>query len=114
MAYIFDSYINENKPLSLSLTKIVGIGKTKSKKICYELGIQSSCTLQLLQDSQYKKLRKLLNLELTGKRLVQKQRSDINQLIQKRCYRGIRHKNNLPVRGQRTHSNAKTQKKRSR
>merc|ERR1712070_220381 len=110
MAYILDSYINENQPLHLSLTKIVGIGRLKSKKICHELGIQSSCTLDLLQESQYKKLRKLLNIELTGKRLIQKQKSDINQLIQKRCYRGFRHKNNLPVRGQRTHSNAKTQK----
>jgi len=111
MAVILDSFIEDNKPLHLSLTSIFGIGYSKSKKICYQLGIQPKCNFSLLTRNQYKKLRKLLNSEITGKRLSRSINANITALKKKRCYRGTRHRNKLPVRGQRTHSNAKTQKR---
>jgi len=50
-------------------------------------------------------------LEIIGKRLNRQKKHDILTLIKKKCYRGTRHRNKLPVRGQRTHSNAKSQKR---
>jgi small subunit ribosomal protein S13 len=112
MAILFEYYINENQQLKTSLTNIFGIGKTKSKNICFQIGLQKKCTYKLLQDSHLKKLRQILMLEIIGKRLNRQTKKNISNLIKKKCYRGTRHRNNLPVRGQRTHSNARSQKRR--
>jgi len=111
MAVLFEYYIDENQQLRNSLTNIFGIGKSKARTICLQIGIQPKCTYKSLRDIQLKKLRQALMLEMIGKRLNRQQKQDIANLIKKRCYRGTRHRNRLPVRGQRTHSNAKSQKR---
>jgi len=111
MAFFFDAYINDKQSLHKSLTKIFGIGYSKSRSICLQLGIQPNCIFDFLNENQIKKLRKLLNSEITGKRLNRQKKKDIQLLIKKKCYRGTRHRNKLPVRGQRTHSNARNQRR---
>jgi small subunit ribosomal protein S13 len=111
MAVLFEYYIDEEQQLQNSLTSIFGIGKSKAKKICFQIGIQSKCNYKSLRDIQLKKVRQALMLEIIGKRLNRQKKHDILTLIKKKCYRGTRHRNKLPVRGQRTHSNAKSQKR---
>lgn len=111
MAVLFEYYIDEKQQLRNSLTNIFGIGRSKAKSICLQIGIQPNCTYESLRTIQLKKLRQALMLEMIGKRLNRQRRLDISNLIRKKCYRGTRHRNKLPVRGQRTHSNAKSQKR---
>nr|BBH43085.1 ribosomal protein S13 [Spumella sp. NIES-1846] len=105
--------LKNNKQIWIALTQIFGIGKTTSLKILKTLKINSTLKVEVLSIKNYLSLVKFLEtknyiLEGNLKRLIY---LHIQNLIDIKSYRGIRHEKNLPVRGQRTRTNAKTQKK---
>lgn len=103
--------INSHQSLYKSLTKIYGIGELQSYEICNFFGISKLCTYFFLTNKKKKKLRSLLKKTVFGTQLFQKKIEAINSLKGLKTYRGFRHKKKLPVRGQRTRSNARTCKK---
>nr|YP_007890671.1 ribosomal protein S13 [Jakoba bahamiensis]AGH24165.1 ribosomal protein S13 [Jakoba bahamiensis] len=112
MLYFFGVPIELDKKAYIALSDISGIGLKNSYKVCNSLGIHRECCLKDLTDSQISNLYHQIeqNFIVEGE-LRKKESFNINRLISIRCYRGFRHSSNLPVRGQRTHSNAKTQRK---
>lgn len=111
MLFFGKTILDQGKSVHVALTQIYGIGAKRSKAICYQLGIQPNCTFHLLNPGKIPALKKLLEIEVTGPVLKRKINHNVQKLILKRCYRGTRHRRKLPVRGQRTHTNAKIQKK---
>jgi small subunit ribosomal protein S13 len=101
-----------NKFLILALTAVYGIGFSSAKKFCAELGISPNVKVQELEESLehslVRKIKENLRVENTLKDYV---KSNIKAYIDKDCLRGFKHRHKLPVRGQRTHSNAKTVKR---
>lgn len=116
MVYLLETELPENKSVFLALKNVYGIGKSKSVFICKQLGFCFSLKVKELSDDQITKLLKLIessDLILTSdlkklKQLVTK------KLVAIKSYRGLRRINGFPVRGQRTHTNAKTAKRNSR
>jgi small subunit ribosomal protein S13 len=113
MVYLFETKINPKLKVNVALSQVFGIGKKKSSFFLRSLGVQPNALFGELSKIHLLKLRKLIDKQvLVASRLKQEQLSSINSLIKLRTYRGTRHKNKLPVRGQRTSTNAKTQKNR--
>jgi small subunit ribosomal protein S13 len=114
MIYLFESELPENKSVYFALTHIYGIGKANSFLICRKLGFSANLKVKNLSKDQTIKLIKTietLNIELASD--LKKTESLITKtLVSIRSYRGLRKKQGLPVRGQRTHTNAKTARKR--
>jgi small subunit ribosomal protein S13 len=114
MIYLFESELPENKSVYFALTCIYGIGKANSFLICRKLGFSANLKVKNLSKDQIIKLIKTietLNIELASD--LKKAESLITKtLVSIRSYRGLRKKQGLPVRGQRTHTNAKTARKR--
>jgi small subunit ribosomal protein S13 len=103
--------IPAGKKLWISLTYIKGIGKTSSYQICEKAGIDPYIRASGLSDEQVKKLRSIIDSDyLVEGDLRRKVSLDIKKLIDIKCYRGMRHWMKLPVRGQRTSTNARTRK----
>ncbi|MGX7589387.1 ribosomal protein uS13 [Candidatus Vidania fulgoroideorum] len=100
----------EKKFLYIELTKIYGIGISKSKKICNFFGLIDKKIFQL-KHNEISKLTLYLKNNNLGSFLKKEKRSNIKRLIDIRCYRGLRHKKHLPVRGQRTRTNSKSARK---
>jgi len=105
-------------PLYIALTKIYGIGVTRSQKICSDLGLDPTLRLKTKDPKTVQeiiaKISKYLETHPTwiiGPELKQMVRANIERLKKIKCYRGLRHIKKLPVHGQRTHSNAKTCKR---
>jgi small subunit ribosomal protein S13 len=114
MVYIFETKINPKLTVVDGLTQVYGIGRNQSIKIVSSLGIQRRATFETLSKNNLTRIRKLVEKDiLVSSRLRQERASNIKNLVKIRCYRGSRHRNRLPVRGQRTSTNARTQKKRS-
>lgn len=115
MVYIFESELPENKSLRVSLTQVFGIGNSYSSTICKNLGFSNNLKVKNLSKEQLNQLIKItemLNLNLASD--LKKTKSLIlKTLISIKSYRGLRRYQGLPVRGQRTHTNAKTAKKRN-
>src|SRR5687768_3719948 len=111
MARIAGVDIPREKRLVISLTYIFGIGRSTATQVCTETGIDESTRVRDLTDDEVVKLRNWIDehLKVEGdlRRDVQQ---DIKRKIEINCYQGIRHRRNLPVRGQRTHTNARTRK----
>jgi len=111
MARIAGVDIPREKRLEISLTYIFGIGATTSGKICDELGLDRNTKVSNLTEDEVNKIRHYVdeNLTIEGdlRRDVQ---NDIKRKIEIGCLQGIRHRKGLPVRGQRTHTNARTRK----
>lgn len=103
--------IPEKKLIYISLTYIYGIGHSTSKKILKQAGIPYNTRCNTLDREQVKRINRILdeNYEVEGE-LRSKIFNNIKQLINIKCYRGLRHIKKLPVRGQRTHTNARTRK----
>jgi small subunit ribosomal protein S13 len=103
--------IPRNKHICISLTYIFGIGRPTAKKILAALGIEESRKAGELTEEEVIKIREYIdiNLKIEGD-LRREVSQSIKRLIEINSYRGIRHKRNLPVRGQRTHTNARTRK----
>jgi len=111
MARIAGVDLPREKRLEIGLTYIYGIGRTVSNKICEETGISADIRVKDLTDDQVAKLRNYIehNVIVEGD-LRKKVSLDIKKLSEIGCYRGIRHRKGLPVRGQNTRNNARTRK----
>ena len=111
MARIAGVDIPREKRVEISLTYIYGVGLTTSQKLLAELGIDPDTRVRNLTDEEVNRIRGWIdaNLKVEGdlRRDVQQ---DIKRKIEINCYQGIRHRKGLPVRGQRTHTNARTRK----
>ncbi len=102
--------IPDNKHIVIALTYIYGVGRPRAEKICDDAQIEKVRRASTLTIDELEILRKLLaeyTLEGDLRRTVA---MNIKQLIDKGCYRGLRHRRGLPVRGQRTKTNARTRK----
>lgn len=111
MARIAGVDIPRNKVIEISLTYIYGIGRKTSQKLCDECGINRGTRTYELNDDQVNSLRKAIDTALTVESdLRRKVAMDIKRLMDLGCYRGIRHRRGLPVRGQRTRTNSRTRK----
>jgi len=114
MIYLFESEILENKPISFALKQIYGVGKITSVLICKKLGFSQNLKIKNLSKEQINKLVKtieLLNIQLASD-LKKLKLFSTKKLISIKSYRGLRKSRGLPVHGQRTHTNAKTARKR--
>ncbi|MDX2083318.1 MAG: 30S ribosomal protein S13 [Rickettsiales bacterium] len=112
MARIAGVNIPKEKRFVISLTYIYGIGTTTANKICQKLKIDLGLRTHQISEDKLSQVRTLLEKEyptLEGD-LRRKVSSDIKRLVDIGCYKGIRHVKKLPVRGQRTHTNARTRK----
>ena len=111
MARIAGVDIPREKRLEISLTYIFGIGKPTAQKLCGDLDLDPNTKVSALTDDEVTRIRTYVdeNLRIEGdlRRDVQQ---DIKRKIEIGCYQGIRHRRGLPVRGQRTHTNARTRK----
>lgn len=112
MARISGVNIPKDKRFVIALTYIYGIGPTIAKNICIENSIDLSLRTHQIPESKLSQVRSYIekNKMLLEGDLRRKISSDIKRLTDLGCYRGIRHIKRLPVRGQRTHTNAKTRK----
>jgi small subunit ribosomal protein S13 len=113
MIYLFSTDLKENKQVSRELEKIYGLSKTTSSDLCKKLGLSTTFLVLNLSNEQFTELIKCiesLNLIIAGD-LLKLKLLTINRFISIKSYKGIRRKRGLPVRGQRTHTNAKTAKK---
>lgn len=110
MARIAGVNIPDNKHAVISLTYIFGIGRTTSAKILAEVGIAPETKIKDLSDSQLDALRAEVAKIPTEGDLRREVSMNIKRLMDLGCYRGMRHRRGLPVRGQRTKTNARTRK----
>lgn len=113
MIYLLETKLPDNKPVFIALTSIYGIGLQTSKLICKKLGLSFNLKLRDLNKEQTVELLKLidfLNLPLNNE-LKKIKTLSFKNLINIKSYRGLRRSRGLPVRGQRTHTNAKSSKK---
>ena len=111
MARIAGVDIPREKRLEISLTYILGIGRTTATQVCTETGIDPNTRVRDLTEEEVAHLRNHIdaNLKVEGD-LRRDVAQDIKRKIEIGCYQGIRHRRGLPVRGQRTHTNARTRK----
>ena len=111
MARIAGVDIPREKRVEIGLTYVYGIGRTRSNKILAETGVNPDTRVKDLTEEEVIKLRENIdkNYKVEGD-LRRDIALDIKRLMEIGCYRGIRHKKNLPVRGQRTKTNARTRK----
>ena len=110
MARIGGINIPDNKHAVISLTYIFGIGRPTAKRICAEAGIRESSKVTELDDAKLDKLRACVAKNEVEGDLRREVSMNIKRLMDLGCYRGLRHRRSLPVRGQRTKTNARTRK----
>jgi small subunit ribosomal protein S13 len=111
MARIAGVNIPTNKRVEIALTYIHGIGPTKSREITTKLGIASNRRVQDLTDQEVLQIREAIDAGYTVEGDLRRTVAmNIKRLMDLACYRGLRHRKGLPVRGQRTHTNARTRK----
>ena len=110
MARLAGINIPDNKHAVISLTYIFGIGRTTAKKLCAQTGVSPSAKVSDLTEGELDLLRaEISNLPVEGD-LRREVQLNVKRLLDLGCYRGIRHRRNLPLRGQRTKTNARTRK----
>ena len=111
MARIAGVDLPRNKRVEISLTYIFGVGRTRAAEICEKAGVDVGTKTDQLSESETIKLREVIE---RGYKVEGDLRRELTQnikiLMDIGCYRGLRHRRNLPVRGQRTHTNARTRK----
>nr|YP_009493675.1 ribosomal protein S13 [Codonopsis lanceolata]AWN57620.1 ribosomal protein S13 [Codonopsis lanceolata] len=101
-----------NEQVRIASTKINGIGPKKAIQLCSQLGISGTRKIKELTKYQIDQMEEMIGQDhIVHWELKRKERADIERLISISCYRGIRHKCRLPLRGQRTHTNARTCRK---
>lgn len=110
MARIAGINIPDNKHAVISLTYVYGIGKTRAKSILAAVGIEESTKISTLSDAQLDSLRDEVAKYTVEGDLRREITLNIKRLMDLGCYRGLRHRRSLPVRGQRTKTNARTRK----
>lgn len=111
MARISGVDLPNEKRVEIGLTYIYGIGKTRSNKILSETGINPDTRVKDLTEEEITKIREFIeaNYSVEGD-LKREVGLDIKRLVEIGCYRGVRHRKGLPVRGQRSKTNARTRK----
>ncbi len=111
MARLIGVDLPRDKRIEVGLTYIYGIGLTTSKKILAETGVNPDTRVNDLTEDELSKLRDYIQANLTTEGDLHREVSqNIKRLMEIGCYRGLRHRRGLPVRGQRTHTNARTRK----
>lgn len=110
MARILGVDIPNNKRVVISLTYIYGIGRTRSSEILSKAKIDENRKVSTLTDEELAVIRKIAGDYMIEGDLRRENAMNIKRLMEIGCYRGIRHRRGLPVRGQRTKSNARTRK----
>ena len=110
MARLAGINIPDNKHAEISLTYIYGIGRTTAKQLCATTGVSPTAKVQDLTEEELDKLRsEIAKINVEGD-LRRENQFNIKRLLDLGCYRGIRHRRGLPLRGQRTKTNARTRK----
>jgi len=111
MARIAGVNIPLNKRVEIGLTYIYGVGRPTSNEVLAKLGIDPNRYVRDLTDGEFSQLRDIIDNELTVEGDLRRERSQsIKRLMEIGCYRGLRHRRGLPVRGQNTKTNARTRK----
>jgi len=111
LARIAGVNIPTGKRVPIALTYITGIGNHVAQQICASVGIDLSRRVNDLTDAEVLQIREYIDANLTVEGDLRRETSmNIKRLMDLGCYRGLRHRRNLPVRGQRTHTNARTRK----
>ena len=110
MARIAGVNIPNNQHVGVGLTAIYGIGRSSSINICKSLGLTTSLKIKELSDDQIDLIREAVSKLTIEGDLRREISMNIKRLIDLGCYRGMRHRRGLPVRGQRTRTNARTRK----
>jgi small subunit ribosomal protein S13 len=111
MARISGIDLPPNKRVEIGLTYIFGIGRPSSRSILSTAGVSLDTRVKDLSEDEVSKIRKVIQEDYKVEGDLRKDTSqDIKRLMEIGCYRGLRHRRNLPVRGQRTHTNARTRK----
>lgn len=111
MARIAGVNIPTQKRVEIGLRSIYGIGRAKAKEICDKLGIPAARRVHQLTDEEVLKIREAIDHDYKVEGDLRREVSiNIKRLMDLGCYRGLRHRKGLPVRGQRTHTNARTRK----
>ena len=111
MARIAGVNIPTGKRVEIALTYIHGIGRTKAKEICSVVGIQAPTRVNELSDGEVAQIRDVIDRDyMVEGDLRREVAMNIKRLMDLGCYKGVRHRKGLPVRGQRTYTNARTRK----
>ena len=111
MARVAGVDLPPNKRAEIGLTYIYGIGRSRSNAVLKEAGVNLDTRVRDLSEDELSRIRNILEVqgEIEGD-LRKRVQMDIKRLMDIGCYRGLRHRRSLPVRGQRTHTNARTRK----
>jgi small subunit ribosomal protein S13 len=111
MARLFGVDLPRDKRIEVGLTYIYGIGNTTAKKICAETGVNPDVRVKDITEEDLAKIREYIDANLTIEGDLHREvNQNVKRLMEISCYRGLRHRKGLPVRGQRTHTNARTRK----
>lgn len=111
MARIAGIDLPRNKRMEIALTYIYGIGRTTARKILEESGLDPSINSDRLSEVEVAKIREVIDRSFKVEGDLRRDVTmNIKRLMDLGCYRGLRHRRGLPVRGQRTHTNARTRK----
>jgi small subunit ribosomal protein S13 len=122
LARIAGVNVPANKRFVIALTYVYGIGRSRAEKICDELGIDKQLRTPEISEEKLKEVRDLINKQMQEDEdnggfvglvegdLRRRTQGNVKRLVDLGCYRGVRHVKKLPVRGQRTHNNAKTKR----
>jgi len=111
MARIAGIDLPRNKRVEIALTYIFGIGRTSAREICNKAGIDVNTKTDVLSEGDVNHLREVIDRDYIVEGDKRKEVSlQLKMLMDMGCYRGLRHRRGLPVRGQRTHTNARTRK----
>ena len=111
MARIAGVNIPANKRVEVALTYIHGLGARKAREICEKVGIPAPKRVNELSDAEVIRIREVIDRGYMVEGDLRRETSmNIKRLMDLGCYRGLRHRRGLPVRGQRTHTNARTRK----
>ena len=111
MARIAGVNIPTNKRVEIALTYIYGIGRVKAKEICEKIGLPAERRVNELTDAEVLQIRETIDRDYKVEGDLRREIAmNIKRLMDLGCYRGLRHRKGLPVRGQRTHTNARTRK----
>ena len=111
MARIAGVILPTGKRVPIALTYITGIGRSSAQEICEAVGIDAARRVNELSDSEVLSIREHIDANFTVEGDLRREtQMNIKRLMDLGCYRGLRHRRNLPVRGQRTHTNARTRK----
>ena len=111
MARIAGVNIPTNKRVEVALTYIHGIGRSKAREICAKVGLPDERRVNQLTDAEVLQIRETIDRDYRVEGDLRREVAmNIKRLMDLGCYRGLRHRRGLPVRGQRTHTNARTRK----